>query len=71
MASALAAMAPFEGIDIGMDRRSPVSWDLHERHGTFPYTGTLRAVTYVPGEFAPDAGTNFIDLLREIGLKYE
>ena len=31
----------------------------------------LDAVTYTPGDRAPDAGTNFTDLLREIGLKYE
>ena len=67
----LGAMAPFEGIDVGIDRRSPVSWELWQRHGTFAFDGTIRAVTYTPGEPAPDAGTNFIDLLREIGLKYE
>lgn len=52
----LGAMAPFEGINVGIDRRSPVSWALHERHGTFAYTGDLHAVTYTPGEPAPDAG---------------
>lgn len=67
----LGAMAPFEGIDVGIDRRSPVSWALWERHGTFRFDGTIRAATYTPGDPAPDAGTNFIDLLREIGLKYE
>jgi arylsulfatase len=67
----LGAMAPFEGIDVGIDRRSPVSWELHERHGTFPWTGELRAVTYTPGEPAPDAGSNFLELLREIGMRYE
>ncbi len=67
----LGAMAPFEGIDVGMDRRSPVSWALYEAHGPYPYTGVLRAVTYTPGEPAPDAGTRFIDLLREMGLRYE
>mgnify|MGYP001073637460 FL=1 len=67
----LGAMAPFEGINVGIDRRSPVSWAIHEAHGTFPYTGQLDAVTYTPGDRAPDAGTNFTDLLREIGLKYE
>ena len=67
----LGAMAPFEGINVGIDRRSPVCWDIHEREGTFPYSGQLAAVTYTPGAPAPDAGTNFIDLLREIGLKYE
>lgn len=67
----LGAMAPFQGIDVGIDRRSPVSWALHEAHGTFPYTGALRAVSYTPGTPAPDAGSNFTDLLREIGMRYE
>ena len=67
----LAAMAPFEGIDVGIDRRSPVWWDLYEQHGPFPYDGDLRAVTYTPGERAPDSGTRFVDLLREIGMRYE
>ena len=67
----LGAMAPFEGIDVGIDRRSPVSWALAERKGTFPFTGGLPAVTYTPGEPAPDAGSRFIDLLREIGMRYE
>jgi arylsulfatase len=67
----LGAMAPFCGIDVGIDRRSPVSWERWERHGPDPFTGELTAVTYTPGEHAPDAGTHFVDLLREIGLKYE
>lgn len=67
----LGAMAPFEGIDVGIDRRSPVWWETYEAHGPFPYSGRLRAVTYTPGDRAPDAGTNFIDLLREIGMRYE
>ena len=25
-----------QSLDIGIDRCSPVSWDLHERHGNFP-----------------------------------
>ncbi len=68
---ALYAMAPFEGIDVGIDRRSPVSWELYERHGTFAYTGTIHAVTYTPGELAPDAGSRWIDFLKESGTKYE
>jgi arylsulfatase len=67
----LGAMAPFCGIDVGVDRRSPVSWERWQRHGPDPFTGELAAVTYTPGEHAPDAGTHFVDLLREIGLKYE
>jgi arylsulfatase len=46
----LLGLAPFEGIDVGIDRRSPVHWGMYERHGAFPYGGRLRAVTYTPGE---------------------
>ncbi|GIH96496.1 arylsulfatase [Planobispora siamensis] len=67
----LAAMSPFEGIDVGIDRRSPVSWDLYEARGPFPFSGVLTAVTYTPGPFAPDAGQNFVEIVREIGLRYE
>ncbi len=67
----LGAMAPFEGIDVGIDRRSPVSWAVYEAHGPFPFQGRIRAVSYTPGEPAPDAGSRFVDLLREIGMRYE
>ena len=67
----LMAMAPFEGIDVGIDRRSPVSWDIFERHGPFAYTGTLRSVTYQPGEPAPDAGHLFLEYLKEAGTRFE
>ena len=67
----LMAIAPFEGIDVGIDRRSPVSWDVYERHGPFPYTGTLEAVTYRPGELAADAGVHFLEMLKENGTRYE
>lgn len=46
-------IAPLQGIDIGLDRRSPVSWPVYERHGSFPFTGNLVSVTYLPGEAAP------------------
>ena len=45
----LLGLAPFEGINVGIDRRSPVHWELYKRHGAFPYTGLLHAVTYTPG----------------------
>lgn len=51
--------------------RSPVSWALAQRHGTFSYTGALRSVTFTPGELAPDAGSRFLDVLREVGMRYE
>ena len=45
----LLAIAPFQGFDVGIDRMSPVSWTLYERHGSFPFTGTLRSATWTPG----------------------
>lgn len=67
----LFPMAPFEGIDIGIDRRSPVSWRLYEREGPFPYTGRLHWVRYEPGERTPDSGDRFVDLLKQMGAKFE
>jgi len=67
----LFGMAPFEGIDVGVDRRSPVSWELYERFGPFPYSGTLHSVTYAPGDPAPDAPVHLMDTLRELGASYE
>ena len=46
----LGAMAPFEGIDVGIDRRSPVSWARYERTARSASPATLDAVTYTPGE---------------------
>ncbi|GAA2795751.1 arylsulfatase [Saccharopolyspora taberi] len=48
----LLGMAPFTGISIGADKGGPVDWELHRRERSFPYTGTLRHVRYVPGEQA-------------------
>ena len=56
---------PCEGIDVGIDRRSPVCWDLAEKYGTFPYSGILTSVTYTPGEYAPDATRRIADNLLE------
>jgi arylsulfatase A-like enzyme len=44
-----------EGMDIGIDRRGPVSWDLKDRRGAFCYTGMIRDVIVASGAFAPDA----------------
>ena len=65
------AMAPFQGIDVGVDRRSPVSWSLYEKHRTFAFEGAISSVTYTPGAFAPDAPHNFLDMAREMHLRYE
>ncbi|WP_370321619.1 sulfatase-like hydrolase/transferase [Oricola sp.] len=48
-------MSPFQGIDVGIDRRSPVSREVRDRHGCFPFTGQLHSVTYAPGTLAPDS----------------
>ena len=40
---------PFEGLDVGLDRRAPVSWRVRERHRAFPYRGTIEAVRIEPG----------------------
>jgi arylsulfatase len=67
----LMAMAPFQGIDVGLDRRSPVDWGVHERHGTFPFTGVLHQVAYQPGAPAPDSPENFLEMLRDWGRSFE
>ena len=67
----LFGMAPFEGITVGKDPRSPVSWDLYERFGSFAYTGAIRSVAYEPGPDAPDAPSTMIEMLREMGRAYE
>jgi len=67
----LYGMAPFEGIDVGIDRRSPVSWDLFERFGAFPFTGEMGPVRFEPGADAPGAPASLVGMLRDIGLKFE
>ena len=67
----LMAMAPFQGIDIGIDRRSPVSWPVFIRHGGFAFSGQLHQVAYAPGQPAPDSPENYLDMLREWGRSFE
>jgi len=67
----LMAMAPFQGIDVGIDRGSPVSWDRHQLHGTFPYTGQLHWARWEPGPDAPEAPKHFLDMLRELNRGFE
>ena len=38
----------FEGLDVGLDRRGPVCWALYERHGAYPYSGTIREAMVIP-----------------------
>ncbi len=67
----LYGMAPFEGITVGSDPRSPVSWDLHERYGSFAYTGDLHEVRYEAGALAADAPENLLTILQDMGRKFE
>lgn len=67
----LIGMAPLQGISVGVDRKSPVSWPVHERHGAFRYTGGLRAVTYTPGAPAAYDPETVIRTLREAAATYE
>ncbi len=63
--------AMFQGIDVGIDRGSPVSWERHDRYGTFAWTGDLRSVTWLPGAYAPEAGPETWVRQREMGMAYE
>lgn len=67
----LSGFIPFEGIDVGVDRRSPVSWPLYQRRGPFPFTGDLTAVTWDPGALAPDAATFLIEEAMATGTAFE
>ena len=58
-------------IDVGIDRRSPVSWSMHRRHGSFAFTGALHHVAYQPGAPAPDSPMAFLDMLRDWGRSFE
>jgi arylsulfatase A-like enzyme len=69
--AALFPMAPFEGINVGIDRRSPVDWARYVVDGAFAYTGEITSVRYEPGELAPDNGALFLDFLRTMGSRYE
>lgn len=42
-----------EGLDIGLDRRAPVDWDLFTRRGAFAYSGKIVDLTITSGPFAP------------------
>lgn len=66
-AQMLIGFAPFQGIDVGIDRRSPVVWSVFEEYGPFPYTGDLRAVTYRPGAPAPYDPQHLVEAMRAAG----
>ncbi|GII62111.1 arylsulfatase [Sphaerisporangium krabiense] len=67
----LLGLAPVEGIDVGIDRRSPVSWPLYERHGPFPYGGDLISVTYTPGAPAGYDPREVLAALRAAAESYD
>ncbi|MFG2585711.1 hypothetical protein [Streptomyces malaysiensis] len=67
----LIGIAPFQGISVGVDRKSPVSWPLYERHGVFRYPGTLRSVTYRPGAAGPDSPAAVAQALRDLAAVFE
>lgn len=37
-----------DGLDIGKDRRAPVSWEVFKKYGAFKYTGSIDHVTVTP-----------------------
>lgn len=68
---ALLAMAPFQGIDIGIDSKSPVNWEVYEKYRNFSYTGSLETVRYLPGDLTDFAGSKWIDFLKQEGKRFE
>ncbi len=63
----LFPMAPFQGIDVGIDSKSPVVWE----RGASPYSGVIGSVTYTPGDLAPDSPVALLEVLREMGRRFE
>ncbi len=49
----LVGAGMYEGLDIGLDRRGPVLWRLHEQYGVFRYSGHILDVVVTPGARAP------------------
>jgi hypothetical protein len=66
-AAMLLGLAPFDGID----RRSPAHWGIYERHGAFPYSGRLHAVTYTPGDQPSYDASLLAEATRESTRVYE
>ena len=67
----LYGMAPFEGITVGRDPRSPVWWERHISHGSFPYSGGQGPVTYTPGDGPPGMPADLVSILKKMGAKFE
>jgi len=60
----LMSYAPIGGIDVGIDRRCPVSWRLYEKYGSFRYTGAIDWVRYEPGAWAPEMDPAVAERMR-------
>lgn len=67
----LIGMCPFTGISVGVDRGSPVDWELFERHRSFAFTGEDLEVRYVPGERADYNGEIIKQIERVVDRMYE
>ena len=63
----LSWLVPFSGLSVGRMHRSPVSARLHREHGMFPYSGRWETVTIRPGQFAPDAPSQHLETIRQMG----
>jgi hypothetical protein len=62
----LSGQGGSSGIDVGLNRCSPVDWRLWQRHGVFRYSGVLHRAVLEPGAPAPDRGPEyFAQLQRE------
>lgn len=68
---ALVGMAPFSGIDVGVNRGGPVHWGIYESHGSFRYSGDLHSVRYVPGERAPYSPEVLAELARDAAEAFD
>jgi arylsulfatase A-like enzyme len=69
--STLGPISPFTGISVGIDRGSPVDHDRSRRHGASSFTGIVQWVRYEPGSLGPEAPGNYVEMLRELGARYE
>ena len=50
----LIGMAPFTGISVWEDCGSPVDWEIHEKFGTYAFTGKRMPIKFEPGQrFSP------------------
>jgi len=67
----MAGLAPYTGIDVGVDRGGPVSWPMHEAHGSFRFSGKLHHVTFVPGELAEYNRSEHFKAWRDAALSYD